>query len=516
MIDFGTVGLTGEDPAGSAKQFKMPAAVGGLNKRDSLADMPETDANILINMFPRPNYVELRRGYESYATGIAGAVETLMEWGGPASKKFFAAASTVIYDITSSGVASSSLTGQTNARWQYVNFTTSGGNFLLCVNGSDSPVNYNGSSWSTSPAITGSGLTASNLIGVTAWKSRLWFVEKNTTNAWYLPVNSIGGAASKLDLGSQFEMGGYLEAIGTASGNAGDGVDEYLVFMSSVGEIVVYQGTDPSQASTFSRVARFVVGAPIGRRCMINVAGDLAIITLDGVISLIKAMGLDRSAIQQAAITNKIQNLFNQYAYDYSSNFGWQGQIYPRGSCVLFNVPFSSTQYVQLVMNTNTGSWCQYENMNGSCWGMYNDDIYFGVDGIVYKADTTRQDNGGNISFDYQSAWSDYGSSGNVKLFQEGVSLINSNGSPALLQAFNVDFETTDPTGTLNPTAPPTSTWDSGLWDSAKWGGTNAFYQWFSIGAIGTWGAIRIKGAASGISLQINAYTITADIGGAH
>ncbi len=61
------IGITGDDPPGSAKQFKVPAAVGGLNKRDGLADMPASDANILTNMFPRPSYVELRRGYQSHA-----------------------------------------------------------------------------------------------------------------------------------------------------------------------------------------------------------------------------------------------------------------------------------------------------------------------------------------------------------------------------------------------------------------------------------------------------------------
>lgn len=499
---------------GQYQTLTFPAAVGGLNKRDGKADMPITDANILTNIIPYPTSCKVRGGYESYATGMSGSIETLMEWAGNSSRKFFAANGEYVYNISSSGaVGAADISGLTNARWQYVNFATSGGNFLVMVNGADAPRNYDGTTWATTPAITGP--TAADLIHIWVWKSRLWFVEKNSRSAWYLPVNSIGGAATELDLGGQFQRGGYLMAGGRFSYDAGSGPDDYLVFISDQGEVLVYQGTDPSSSTTFSLVGRFIVGSPIGRRCMLQVGGDLAIITVDGIVSLIKSMPVDRSAIQAAAITNKIQDLFNEYARDYRSNFGWQGQIYPLNSYVLFNIPFSSTEYRQLVMNTETGSWCEFQNQNSVCWGMYNDRIYFGgTDGIVYVADSGAQDNGGIINFDYQGAFNNFGAKSRKKFFHLIRSLILSNGSPVILQTMNVDFSNVEPTGTLNPVAPASSTWDTAEWDDGMWGGQNSSYQWASVGQIGAWGTPRIKGALNGVTLEFNSFEIKATIGG--
>lgn len=496
---------------GDYTTFSFPAAVGGLNRRDAKADMPITDANVLTNVIPYPTFCAVRRGHIQHATGITGQVETLMEWAGPSSRKLLAAASTIIYDVTSGGAASSSITGLTNARWQWVNFATSGGSFLVIANGADSVRNFDGSSWTT-PAIT--GVTSADLINVCAWKERLWFIEKNSTDAWYLPVNSIAGAAVRYPLGALLEGGGKLVAADSLSYDSGTGPDSLLAFISDKGQVLIFQGTDPSSASTFALVNNFIIGSPIGNRPLLRVGGDLAVISVDGIVSLIAMSNKDRSASDQAAITNKIQDLFNDYARDYRSNFGWQGQIYPLGSYVLFNIPLSTTQYNQLVMNTETGSWCLFEGMNGACWGLLNDDIYFGGNGVVYKADTSFQDDGGIISFDYQGAFNNFGQKSRKKHFQMIRSLMLTNGSPTILQSMNVDFSDVEPTGTLTPTAPPTSTWDDGDWDSALWGGTNSFYQWANVGQIGAWGTPRIKGALDGISLQLNSFEIKMTVGG--
>lgn len=508
-----TTGPVGANEGQPSDGFKFPAAVGGLNRRDSKAQMPATDANILQNVFPYPTFCQVRKGNEQYATGLSGSIETLMEWAGPSSRKFFAANNSSIYDISTAGaVGAADVTGLSSIRFQWINFATAGGTFLVACNGSDDVQNFDGTTWTT-PAIT--GVTSADLINVAAWKSRLWFVEKNSTNAWYLPVSSIAGAATKLALGAQFKLGGFLNAIGSFSYDAGDGPDDYIAFMSDQGEVVVYQGTDPSSATTFSLVGRFRMGMPIGRRSMIQVGGDLAVICVDGVVSLIKSMQLDRSAAQKAAVTNKIQNLFNEYAISYRGNFGWQAQIYPLGPYVAFNIPYSTTEFRQLVMNTDTGAWCEFTNWNGPCFGLYNDDIYFGgTDGVVYKANTGNQDDGSPITFDYQSAFSDFGAKGMQKIFHMIRSLFITNGSPTVLQSMNVDFSDVEPVGTLTPTVPASSTWDTATWDGGQWAGLTPSYQWSSVGQVGEWGAVRLSGSLNGISLQINSFTIQAEVGG--
>jgi hypothetical protein len=55
-----------------------------------------------------------------------------------------------------------------------------------------------------------------------------------------------------------------------------------LVFVTDQGEVMVYRGTDPSSASTWALIGIWIVGAPIGNRCLMKYGGDLLVLTLDG------------------------------------------------------------------------------------------------------------------------------------------------------------------------------------------------------------------------------------------
>ena len=146
------------------------------------------------NYFPGVSSVNLRGGYSKHATGLPGQVETIMTYNGAATSKMFAASGTGFYDVTSSGaVGSAVVSGLTNARWEYINITTPGGNFLYAVNGVDKPRLYDGSTWtaidgSSTPAIT--GVTTTALSNITLFKNRVWFVQKDTLKAWYLDRKS--------------------------------------------------------------------------------------------------------------------------------------------------------------------------------------------------------------------------------------------------------------------------------------------------------------------------------------
>lgn len=480
--------------------------------------MDERDAVLLDNFFPEPTYVTLRKGYAVHATGMSGTIKTLMEWSGPTGRKLKAAVGGEIFDVTSSGaVGAAEVTGLASDEWEWVNFGTAGGNFLLAVNGSDDPQNYDGTTWATTPAITGSGLTASNLSGIAVHKSRVWFIEKDTLNAWYLPVNSIGGTATKQAMGAIFKLGGSLQAIGTMSRDSGDGVDDYLAFVSSRGQVAVYQGTDPDSATTWALVGVYRIGYPIGKRCVLEVGGDLAITTSDGVVSLMKMMELDRAASGRAAITDKIQNLFNRAVLSYQSNFGWQGIVYPKGTRAIFNIPLNTSEFHQYVMNTITGAWCRFKNMNAACWGLMGDDLYFGgTDGKVYLADTGYTDNTGILTAQMRTAWNYFKSRGRNKLFQLYRPVIQTNGSPSVLMAMNTDFQELDPTGTADIGNVTSSLWGTDNWGTATWAGDGSVTAlWNGAGNIGYCGAIVMKVTSEGQSFLVNSFDVQATMGGA-
>jgi hypothetical protein len=148
---------------------------------------------------------------------------------------------------------------------------TSGGNFLFAVNGVDSAKTFDGATWAV-PAITVA--TSANWNYIALHKRRIWAVEKNTMNLWYLAVDSIAGAATQFPVGALFKKGGHVVAIGSWTIDNGSGVDDLLAIATSAGEIAIYQGTDPASVATWDLVGVYTVGRPVGDKPFLDYGGD--------------------------------------------------------------------------------------------------------------------------------------------------------------------------------------------------------------------------------------------------
>ena len=493
--------------AGTARVVSIPPPVQGLNARDALASMDAADAITLDNWFPRGNDVVLRRGHQSHVTGLPGNVESLMQYSSGSTNKLFAASGSGIYDVTTPGaVGAAVVSGLTNARWQHVVKTTSGGTFLVCCNGADAMRAYDGSTWTT-PTIN--SVSSSSIIGLTSHKERLWMIEKDSSTAWYLATKAIAGNATAFPLGAVFRMGGRLKAIIPLSQDAGSGPDDFLAFVSDKGEVAIYQGTDPGTASEWALIGVFRVGAPIGDRAFLRVGGDAALITDDGVISLLQAINVDRAAANTATITDRIRELFSTYVRAYRTNFGWQAISYPAGNWGLFNVPISATQSVQLVMNTITGAWCRFTGQNAFSWSMLGNEIYFGGSTRVFRADVGGTDNGADIAADMKTAFQYFKDRGGLKRFTMLRPVFLSNGLPSPRITLDVDFGNKEPTGSTSFTAFG-ALWDTAVWDVDVWGADSeqVTQQWIGVHALGRCAAVRMKLASKGATLAVSAFDV--------
>jgi hypothetical protein len=478
----------------------IPAPVGGWNARDSLADMGGADAVILKNWFPSTSEVILRFGHTQYSTGYPAQVETVMTYNGPTSSKLFSISSGNVYDATAGGaIGAAAVSGLTNSRWEYVNVATSGGNYLLMVNGADDPYSFDGSSWAN-PAIT--GVTLSNLTNINLHKNRVWFIEKNTLKAWYLGTGAIAGAANSLDLSSVAQLGGSLVAMATWTIDAGYGVDDLAVFITSEGEVIVYRGTNPASAADWLLVGIFRVGTPIGKRCWVKYSGDLLLITQDGVLPLSGALQSSRTN-PKVAITDKIQRAVSESVSSYSANFGWQLMLFPKENMLWLNVPIAEgSSQEQYVMNTISKAWCQFSGWDANCWTLYNEDPYFGGDGFVGKAWSTNSDNGSNISADALPAFNYFNQRGRLKRWAMARPIFRTNGSPALQVSMSVDFDTADNTSPLSFSPTTYAAWDSAVWDTDVWGGgLSILKNWQGVNGIGYCATPRLVVASSGIEV---------------
>ena len=491
----------------TSRGMSIPAPVGGWDAASPIADMEEDRALVLDNWFPSTTDVRVRRGHKAHASGMGSTViDSLMVYNGltSATSALFAATGGVIYNVSAGGAAVSSLTSLANNRWQYTNFTTSAGKFLWICNGTDAPQHYNGSVWAA-PSLT--GITATDVINVNGHKNRLWFVLKDSTKAGYLATGAIAGAVTTFELGGLFTRGGHLVAMGTMTRDGGAGEDDLAVFISARGQCAVYAGTDPAAAATWALIGVYDVGPPIGYRCFTKVAGDLALINLDGVLPLSEGLQVDRGAVASVVLTARINNAMNEAARSYSANFGWDLTPYAKGTMVLLNVPITEGQLQhQYVMNTLTGAWCRFKNLNANCWAVFRDRLFFGGNtGFVYEGDTGGIDLTDPVDAVGQTAYNYFDTPGKLKQWKllQPLLTTDSDSRPAI--GLSTDFRDNAVLGTPTSASTASALYDEAIWDTdvyAVEGRTVA--DWTSLNGIGQCASIHFRsrtGPEAGVGL---------------
>ena len=565
----------------SAKTSSFPAPIGGWNTRDSLAQMAPTDAVVLNNWFPTPTDVTLRNGYTVYSSGISGDVNSLMNYAGPTAQTLFAAAGTSLYNCSTS-TATTVFTGLTNSKFQHINFSNAGGNFLVTCNGSDATMVYNGTVWfkiattstaQTISSITFTGTTAtlttavahglatgnyvtisgavpsayngsyvitvtgvttftytmattpannattvgsytvagitgvdsSSFISVNLFKHRLYFTQKNTLKVWYLGTDAIFGAANALDFGGIARSGGFLQAMGTWTLDAGQGADDYAVFVTNNGEVIVYNGTDPTDAATWALKGVWQLGQVFTRRCFFKWAGDLLLLTQDGLVPLASALQSSRLD-PRINLTDKIYFAVSQAATLYYDNFGWQINYFASQNMLILNIPITNgTQ--QFVMHTITKAWANFTGINAFCFESSGKaGMYFGGTNFVGTFFDGTSDNGNNITATAQQAYSYFDTPGQLKRYTMVRPILQSSGGiPGVLVGLSVDFDTQSQLGavTFNPGSQSGGSWDSAVWDTSLWsGGLITTKNWQGVTGVGFAASINLNVASQGIELH--------------
>ena len=465
--------------------FSVSAPTGGWNARDSIANMAPVDAIKLLNFFPTTTDVVLRGGNEAYATGITDVVKTLAVYNKMnGTNKLYAIDENDVWDVSSAGAATAQTVTITNAKCQYINFGDGTNNWLILVNGTDNPVYFDGTTWTTitgvsTPAL--SGVTLNTLIHVNEYKGRLFYIQKDSLSFWYLAAGAAGGALTRFDLSSFCTKGGYLMWMATWSFDSGNGPDDSAVFMTSEGEVIVYQGTNPSSAADWVLVGVYQIAKPLGRRSFVKFSGDLVVLTQGGVYPLSRAL---QSAMidDTVALSNKIDKAFITAAQDYGANFGWDITIHPLQSAMIFNIPVTEeSEHKQYVMNTITRAWCEFDSWNAECFAVYNNELYFGASTKVNKAWTGYSDTGANVSAVGRTAFNYFGSTSAQKRFTLFRPLLQVNGAISFLTGMDVDFSDNGINGLASYSTTNRATWDVSLWDQGYWtSGLEVVRQWTS------------------------------------
>jgi hypothetical protein len=363
-------------------------------------------------------------------------------------------------------------------------------------------------------ALTITGVDTSTLSDVWLYKERLFFVEKDTLVAWYLPAGSVGGAANDISLAGVFRRGGSLLFGTTWASQAGDTLDDYCIFVSTEGEVAVYSGTDPSDAAAWGLQGRYDIGKPLGKRAVVTVGGDALIATDDGIVSLSAAVGKDPARMSLSMVTTPIRESWRQQVNRASSDVElhkWTDE-----NLLLVVFPTASRMFTA---NLLTGAWATQGGWHGTCLGEYLDDFFVGrTDGRAYKINDGGTDDGEAFTARVCFAFSDMGDPTAYKTISMARASFFVAGGFSYKISIATDYNVTF------PPAPDATTdlgdvmvWGTSDWGEAVWGGdeeatrTGRVELWRSVTGAG-YSIAPILQITSGAAARVEVELIAVDL----
>lgn len=614
------------------KRFPAPVAgwISNRNIAQPAAEAQQQGAAILDNWFPTATTARMRRGKLIYATlGQGDAdVTALFSYNLGANQKLFGSTPTTVYDITSilspenyriatelgeefitdtgDYIGQLSTDGldvwtSTGGDWIVLQYTTTGGTYLMGVNGESTGFIYDGANFwpwiaggitslgfdtvvtpftvgevitgGTSGAtatiykidgstlylqnvtstfvndevITGSlggdalvngspanvvpgitfsgGVTTANMSYVFVYQNRVWLIQKNTMSAWYLDVDSVGGTATVYNPGAEFSRGGSIlfgERWSSATAGQG-GLSEQIIFVSTEGEIVTYQGLSPEDTTSWLKVGLYRVGNPLGKRAWVRAGADILIATTVGFVSVAKASQMEFAALSPAAVSYPIEDAWNE-ATEVRGTENWVCELWPESQMCIVSppIPSGSNEPTLFVSNALTGAWCRFTNWHVLSTEVFRGRLYFGSkEGRVYLANATGYDHNDTYTATFLPLFEDYGTPASLKIAGMGRAVVRAKAIINDRIRAKFDFDTD--VGPA-PAATPVNiggTWGSAVWGQSTWGEEALSIlnqRWRSLGGSGYAGSMSLQitsGSLSPLDAEIirieESYT-TADI----
>ena len=451
----------------AVKTAKILAPRGGWNSRDPVSDMKPSDAVSMTNLVPDIDGVSIRPGFSLYGTligSVTGWVNTLISWKTQYGERFIAAAPNTasdhqLFDITSSTFATIK-TGYVGSKWKA---GVMSGRMAL-VNGGDQPqeLSYTpGTGVVVSDlAITGGTPNPEAFSIIHIHKSRSYFATGTEPGFWYSAVNALGGTLTHFPIDRVADTSGNVIEIKSWTRDGGSGPDDFFVIFLDTGEILAYQGSNPSSAADWALVGRYRLGKIL---TAVQFGGKIHCVTdqdynilpddllTEGVQLFSKMSGAARDAVKRDA-TDNYQILF-----------------YPQWGWRIVNVPQGSLRE-QHILSLRTGAPTRFD-IEANVWCRFRGDLYFGgKNAKVYKI-REGDDNGTAITWSVQQAFNDFGT--NVK---KGVRLYKplwkTDGDFTVGSGFAYDYGPTEFMQNQS-TSSGGSPWNTSPWNTSSWSAGN-------------------------------------------
>lgn len=363
----------------------------------------------------------------------------------------------------------------------------------------------------------GVDLDTSDLSYVWVYKNRIYFIQNDSLDAWYLPVDQVGGELTKFPLGGVFPRGGVLlwgQAWSLDNSGSG-GLSEQCVFTTTEGEVAAYQGLSPDPGQDWTKVGAYRVGRPMGKKGFIRAGGDLVIATTVGFISLAAASRKDYAALGQNAVSYPIEDDW-VLSQQLRGQEDWRCQVWAEGQMTLVAPPTPEGQSpIVYVVNTNTGKWATFTGWDITAMTQFQGGIYFGSsDGAVRQGWIGGSDEDAPYVCRSLPLFDSMNAPASLKLLKMGRVVTRAAYAAKIQLSGQSNFVVNFPAAPSQSAIPGGNEWDNGVWGESVWDATRASIitgDWVSLGNYGHDVSIGVQ-VTSGATVPLDVELIRIDV----
>ena len=458
----------------------LPAPTRGLIMNENESFIQPGAALVLDNWKPTMKGCALRGGHELWTQlPETTPVISMFQYISANVQQLFAGNATNLYNVSAADPLLVKAS-QTSGNYVASQLSNEGGDHMLVCNESgDYVLHFDGVTWATydranphrSCARGAADLCRrKELTYVWKYRNRWFFIEGGSMNAWFLPLNAIGGQLSMIPLSGSATRGGKLLAGFSWSIDAGDGIDDKCVFMTDQGELLIFTGSDPTTATNWRQEGRYTTSFPLGMNAHIAVGGDVLIATVDGIIPISASISKDSAQLELASITRAIKPMWRNEV-NLKRALPWTMCKWDEYGGLFVTWPGGNpgNQYCAAV-NVATGAWARYVGWDAMCFGRMRGDAFFGTQGgIIMQMDRTGYDDGMPYTAVMVGGWEMFSSQSTTMVWRQARASFSARaGEPFVPQiTATTDYVVVIPTPPSAAPDPGTlDVWDQGLWAS--------------------------------------------------
>lgn len=457
-----------EQEAAQIRTAIVPPPIGGLNKRDPLHAMAETDAITLDNWVPDNANVRLRYGSSLFSTfGSGGNVVMLQSvYKASATADYLIAAedaSKDVYQIDDSGTAT--VKEALEATVPTYALTHNQDVYYKARSVVEDYYIYD----SSAGTISASSFTNGTFYyGIGSYKGALYFPAYGNTSVpnpsfGYLPVGTVtGGTISNWDLSQVARDGGTCLFVGSTTRSKDYSEDNLFVAVTNRGEVFAYQGTHPS-SSTWSIVGIYKIPRPFSHKSFFYLGAHLFVWTVSGVISMADIISDNQTQGRYNSLSGKVDPLWKDLATSTNLSLANFATVNNRFACVvnqkenlLYMIAADNYCYCKNLL-IDDGGWFRVTGWPAYSIAVANEKTYIGSTGgkIIYVNNPSATGdynpatgNTDNIATELQMAYNYLGNPTVRKTFVGARVLATAVDGLSITIDADTDYATNTPTST--------------------------------------------------------------------